>query len=672
MQSRHCLSWEFLGAGMITAWKVATIVLSLALGTMIGPRLMAQNQNVVVEQAPLSAYGELPGIEDAVLSPSGNRIAAVITVKGGRALVMIENGTQLIRSISVSDLKVRSFEWIGEDQVLLITSTTERLGYRFTTDKHEFYLGTVIPTNPNIEPRLIFSNRRNLVDAIFGEYGIRQIDGRWYGFFGAVELQRAGTGGYTFRHGRPFLYRVDFSDLTTKEVDHSAEENADKDWLVDAKGNIAATFNMHQESGRWKLRNQANKIIAQGSTETGRGGLIGLGKDGQTAIYFVRDEEGFTQWFEVPLAGGEAKPFLKGMDIDRLFFANETGHMLGYLRGGANPEPVFDNERHMDAVKKVRAAFKDMNMRMLDWTDDLNKVIVRTSGNKDSGTWFTVDVENLKASAFAYERNAILPKHVGDISTFKYTAADGLDLDGILTLPPGREPKQLPLILLPHGGPHSYDSEGFDWWAQAFASRGYAVFQPNFRGSTHRTGTFRKAGYGQWGRKMQTDKSDAIAALAEAGIADPDRTCIAGASYGGYAALAGVTLQQGFYRCAVAVAPVSDIRRMYREDYRASARARTTKKSLLEQLGPQSSWDDVSPQKHADQSSAPILLIHGKDDTVVPYVHSTKMADALKDADKPFELVTLEGEDHWLSRSETRRTMLEAAVRFVEQHNPPD
>ena len=189
---------------------------------------------------------------------------------------------------------------------------------------------------------------------------------------------------------------------------------------------------------------------------------------------------------------------------------------------------------------------------------------------------------------------------------------------------------------------------------------------------TNRGRSFRIAGYGEWGRKMQSDISDGLAALGDAGIVDVDRACIVGASYGGYAALAGVTLQQGIYRCAVAVAPVTDIRRMYNEDYRASGEARTTRTVLREQLGDPDLWDDVSPQRHAERADAPILLVHGRDDTVVPYTHSLRMADALDDEDKPHQLVTLEGEDHWLSLSETRQQMLTASMAFVQEHNPAD
>src|SRR5690606_24784686 len=190
-------------------------------------------------------------------------------------------------------------------------------------------------------------------------------------------------------------------------------------------------------------------------------------------------------------------------------------------------------------------------------------------------------------------------------------------------------------------GPTGQDDPEFNWWAQAFASRGYAVFQPNFRGSTNRTESFRRAGNGEWGRGMQTDLSDGMAALAREGIVDPSRACIMGASYGGYAALAGVTLQQGLYRCAVAVAPVSDLKLMHDTEYTESGKSRVVRNSLLEQLGPRSNLEEISPRRLAHKADAPILLIHGRDDTVVPFEQSQKMADALKDAGKPYRLVDL-------------------------------
>lgn len=620
---------------------------------------------------PLSAYGELPDVERAVLSPSGNRIALITTIKGTRAILAIENQQKVISTMAVGDMKIRDLEWIGEDRLLLISSQTEELGNRFTTDQAEFYAGTILPISQEAKAGIVFSKQKNLVSKIFGNYGIRQVGGKYYGYFGAVVLKKVSGSrlNFSFDHGRPYLYRVDLQDYSTKKVANAPSEGVDREWEIGADGEIAARLDVNEQSGNWKLYGKNDTKIAEGQNAAGRVWMTGLGYDGTTVI-LSENKHGITSRVEYPLAGGTPKPFLKGVNWDRLYFSENTGHLMGYLRDEGELIPVFNNPEHTSAAAKARRAFSNLAMNMVDWTDDLNSMVVKTSGNEDSGTWYAVDIASLRANAIAYERLAIAPKNVGAISTFQYEASDGLKLDGILTLPPGLEAKNLPLVMMPHGGPHSYDSASFDWWAQAFASRGYAVFQPNFRGSTHKSQAFRAAGYGQWGRKMQSDKTDGLKALAASGIIDPERACIVGASYGGYAALAGVTLEQGIYKCAVAVAPVSDIKDMYQQDYRATGNDRTTKVSLLQQLGPRDEWDAVSPLLHAEQADAPIMLIHGKDDVVVPYSHSVKMADKLKDYAKPHELVTLDGEDHWLSRSQTRHAMLKAAVGFVEEHNP--
>jgi dipeptidyl aminopeptidase/acylaminoacyl peptidase len=240
-------------------------------------------------------------------------------------------------------------------------------------------------------------------------------------------------------------------------------------------------------------------------------------------------------------------------------------------------------------------------------------------------------------------------------------------------LPPGRDPKGLPLVVLPHGGPASRDTPGFDWWAQALASRGYAVLQPNFRGSDGFGRGFREAGYGQWGRKMQTDLSDGVRYLAGQGTIDPARVCIVGASYGGYAALAGATLDTGVYRCAAAVAGVSDLKRMLasQPDYGRTSTTRYWSRFMGVEGRNDPQLTALSPVAFADRVTIPILLVHGLDDTVVRYEQSEMMAKALRRAGKPVEFITLAGEDHWLSRGATRLQMLEAVAAFLEKHNPP-
>ncbi|MEM6858180.1 MAG: S9 family peptidase [Pseudomonadota bacterium] len=655
--------------------------LSAILGAVIGfsglivspAAIHAQSQ--APAQVALEEYGKLPDVERSAISPSGDRIAFLTTMESKRVLLAMEDQTKALMAVEVGDMKVRSIRWVGEDRLMLVSSQTEDLSSRFTTDKAEFYVARIIPLTRDAEAGVVFGNSPRYPDSFIGNYGLREIDGVQYGFFGAIEFKRGGSGnrsGYELDHTRPYLFKVNLENFKVKKLANAAPPNHGSDWLIDANGEIAFSMQVDYSTGRWIVRNAENKKVLEGQQARASVSLVGLGYDGSTAIVTERSDTG-TNWMEISQAGGAPTEFLEGVAFTDLFFDQATSHLMGYTIGEDDTEQhVFADKDLQAKANRVRKAFADFETSMIGWTSDLGDVLVRTSGNKDSGTYYAVDLATSRANAVAYARLAIGPNSVGKISTFEYTASDGLEMDGILTLPPGSEPKDLPVVMLPHGGPGAANTPAFHWWAQAFASRGYAVFQPNFRGSTNRGASFRRAGYGEWGRKMQTDKSDGLAALAEAGIIDPERACIVGASYGGYAALAGVTIQQGLFKCAVAVAPVSDIRNMYNEDYRASGRDRTTKVGLREQLGDPDLWDDVSPLRLADKANAPIMLIHGKDDTVVPYSHSYKMADKLKDYGKTYELVTLDGEDHLLSLSATRQEMLENAVRWVETYNPVD
>jgi dipeptidyl aminopeptidase/acylaminoacyl peptidase len=224
---------------------------------------------------------------------------------------------------------------------------------------------------------------------------------------------------------------------------------------------------------------------------------------------------------------------------------------------------------------------------------------------------------------------------------------------------------------MPHGGPAARDMPGFDWWAQALASRGYVVLQPEFRGSDGYGWSFLAAGFGEWGRKMQTDLSDGVRALADQGIVDPRRVCIVGASYGGYAALAGAALQHGIYRCAVSVAGISDPMNMM-----SHLPGKGRGERYLERFYGVTAYDDrrldeVAPLSHSSQIDIPVLLIHGTHDSVVPYFQSQLMHDAMTRDGKPVTMVSLDSEDHWLSQSETRQTMLIKTVEFLEKYDPP-
>ena len=220
---------------------------------------------------------------------------------------------------------------------------------------------------------------------------------------------------------------------------------------------------------------------------------------------------------------------------------------------------------------------------------------------------------------------------------------------------------------MPHGGPDARDALGFDWWAQFLAVRGYAVLQPQFRGSTGFGKSFERAGYKQWGGLMQDDVTDGVQALIAQGVADPRRICIVGASYGGYAALAGAAFTPELYACAASINGVSNLPEMlsYFKDHTGAESDAVT--AWRDHIG--SSFDqqviEKSPVHAAARVSAPVLLLHSTQDTVVPPGQSEQMANALKKAGARVTLVRLEGDDHWLSRSSTRVQMLRELDTFL-------
>jgi dipeptidyl aminopeptidase/acylaminoacyl peptidase len=272
--------------------------------------------------------------------------------------------------------------------------------------------------------------------------------------------------------------------------------------------------------------------------------------------------------------------------------------------------------------------------------------------------------------ARSYKR--IKNEDVGVVTTIEFKARDGRKIPALLTLPPGVDlgPK-LPLIVMPHGGPEAYDAVGFDFLAQYFANRGYLVFQPNFRGSAGFGIDHLEAGYGEWGGKMQDDVTDGVELLIRKGWADGDRVCIIGGSYGGYSALAGGAYTPNLYKCVAAIAPVSDVTAMLDEAKRESGgdSARLAYWTMLigDRKKDRARLDAISPVNAAGSFEAPVLLLHGTDDTVVSYSQSAKMEAALKKAGKRVKLVKLKGEDHWLSLSETRlRTLVELDAFVAE------
>lgn len=293
-------------------------------------------------------------------------------------------------------------------------------------------------------------------------------------------------------------------------------------------------------------------------------------------------------------------------------------------------------------------------------------MIVRAFDADRPPSFYLLSLSDQKLALLGHANPDLAQSALAPVRTVSYEARDGLALRAVLTLPKGREARNLPIIVLPHGGPRARDAETWDWWAQFLADRGYAVIQPNYRGSTGYGTALTDAGDGEWGLKMQDDVDDALAWAVSEGIADPGRACIVGGSYGGYVAMRAAERNPDLYRCAITFAGVADLDAMLRAD-----------RGFYNELATVDYWKGrapdfaaVSPLQRPDKVGIPVLVVHGRRDLRVPVAQSRDYVAALRKAGKDVTYVEQREGDHYFSREEDRRQFLQAMEAFLDQHNP--
>lgn len=628
---------------------------------------MFSGQARAAENPSLDIYGRLPAIEDVEISPSGALLALTVTDGDQRVLIIRKVGGDTVRRIGVGTSKLRGVVWVGDDHVIAVTSQTAKI-MDLSGPKREYFMATAVDLKTGKARRLL-EREKDTMNVIVGWPMARIIDGEPIAFLQGIH--------FLDRKGANTLFRVNLKTGSTRMIDGATPET--DGWLVNAAGEPVAQSLYDGETGRWSLRTKQRvgwRTVDDARTPMGSFGLAGFGRDGESALIWRTDKEHNDILREYrPDGGFEDVP--GQLDLSGLLHDPQTLALLGgYALKGDDLNYTFFDRSSQAAWNAVTKGFPGERVRLASWSKDRKRVVVLVDSPTEGPGYALADLNTKQAQWLGQVYDGITDKTLSPVRSIRYKAADGLEISGYLTLPRGRDPKNLPLIVLPHGGPEGRDKPGFDWWSQALASRGYAVLQPNFRGSEGFGWAFVKAGFGEWGKKMQTDLSDGVRDLVKQGIVDPRRVCIVGASYGGYAALAGATLDPGVYRCAVSVAGPSDLRRMLisvREAHNGQTSA--AQRYWLRFMGVDGLRDPdlaaISPAQQVDKVAIPILLIHGKDDTVVRYDQSQIMADALKRAGKPVEFVTLDGEDHWLSRGATRLRMLTETVAFIEKHNPP-
>ncbi|MCG8435390.1 MAG: S9 family peptidase, partial [Gammaproteobacteria bacterium] len=433
---------------------------------------------------------------------------------------------------------------------------------------------------------------------------------------------------------------------------------------------------------------------------------IGTDDDGNTVVHY-REKPG-AEWSlfdKFPISGGGLTPVMFTKDNQQVYVEDsrqgEGGFKLynlatkefTHLSGHEIVESdsyIFDHEdypfavTYMDGIPKARVFEKDSRagkilevlensfpgqyVTITSWTWDGKELIFLVQSDQNPGEFYLFNTETMQAQYLMSRMPWIKPDQIAKRTPISVAARDGLMMHGYLTTPLNQEKENLPLIVLPHGGPHGpRDKWFFDFEAALFADRGYAVLQINFRGSGGYGKAFEKMGYRKWGREMQDDITDATFWAIKEGVADPDRICIYGASYGGYAALMGVIREPDLYKCAVGYVGVYDLPLMHRRGDVQSFEA--GKAVLREYLG----TDDAdlrarSPVHHVNKIKVPLFIVHGKRDIRAHYAHYEKMIDALDDTDIKYDSLVKRNEAHGFYNERNREELYTKMLAFFDRH----
>jgi dipeptidyl aminopeptidase/acylaminoacyl peptidase len=649
----------------------------------------AANPLLAAQAASLEVYGRLPHLEDVALSPDGTRIAFVRTDADTRTVAVVgaAKGEMLI-SLRAGDQKLRGLRWADNDRLMIFTSVTaipNTLGTigpsaGFLWHEREWRQLQILDLKsgknymvPRPNPA---GDDMSLMTMITGNTTVRRIQDHTVLFVGGLQVI-----GRPISHGRgreviPVLVRVDLESGSSRIV-RPGKHGFIAYWTIDDTGEVTAEELYDQRSHHWSIlinRDGRMQEVAAGDEAIDFPRVLGPGPVADTLL-LQRIENGDAVWRPLSLKDGSiGAPMAERQTLDQPIEDPLTFRMLGGVHVNDSKEYVFFDPSAQQSWQAAVRAFPDERVVLESVAAGFRKMIVRVEGERDGYCFELVDLNTHRAEPLGDVYEGIGKPF--EVRRIAYTAADGLQIPAYLTLPRGKPAQKLSLVVLPHSNPAGRDTADFDWWSQALADQGYAVLRPNFRGSELNR-AFLAKGFGEWGRKMQTDLSDGVRYLAHEGVIDPARVCIVGASYGGYAALAGVSIDPGVYRCAVSVAGISDVPKWLRginnEHYGLDTAAQRYWERFIGASGPNDpSAEAISPLKHLDAITVPVLLIHGRDDTVIPFEQSQLIYDSMRSAKKDVELVPLKGEDHWLSRSDTRLQMLQASVGFLRTHNPPD
>lgn len=636
-------------------WRLPAVV-GLIIATAIGGSVQAQG----TAATPVSVFSERPIVTDPELSPDGRRAAARGTVRGKSSLAIIDLDRPGLspRIFGVADGEIADINWAGDQRVLVTISVPGAF----------FGLPML---------RLIAIDLHNNT--------MKVLDPKSRGLFGGVVLHADPDGGWALVSSQDSLFetpsvkRVDLSTGSATLIER-ARANV-WNWYADDQGVVRA--GIAYEGRRWTVWYRATAAdplkAARGKLPKDDDGAVDslrfLAGD-RTGIIITNSRTGRFAVYRYDFQTGEI-----GQAIYEHPKVDVTSIVADPITGAVEGVKYEDDRRHIAWLdpqmgilqRRLEKALPDAENVIVGQSRDKNRVLIWSAGAARPGLYYLFDQAANLLTPVIQPYGSLADTRLAPVTPVSYAARDGLTIPAYLTLPRERAAGRLPLILMPHGGPFERDSWEYDPFVQFLASRGYAVLQPQFRGSTGYGRDFVKKGYGEWGRKMQDDLDDGVEWLVASGKADPKRVCIMGASYGGYAALWGAIRNPERYRCAISLAGVTDLSSQMRYSRKSFAAPRYFRQwqDVVKGEGDKGvELSSVSPAAQAARLKVPVLIAHGENDEVVPPLQARKMIDALKQHRTPVDTVFYKDEGHGLSKKENVEDYLKRVEAFLTKHNP--
>ncbi len=395
---------------------------------------------------------------------------------------------------------------------------------------------------------------------------------------------------------------------------------------------------------------------------------LGFGLDPNT-LYVRTLHEGRDAIFTVSTKAGSKELTLVASDPDYdieggLIYSPRTRDAVGVYHGEAEDLRIYWDKNYQQFQQAINRALPDTTNEFVSFSDNERQYIIFASSDTDPGSYYIGDLDKKYLNHFLEQRPLLTETTLASRKKISYKTRDGLELEAYLTLPSSKNNGPLGTIVLPHGGPATKDYGGFNLWAAFFADQGYAVIQPNFRGSTGYGYEFKYNSVKEYGKEMQNDLTDATNWTIEQGIADPKRICIVGANYGGYAAMMGTVKTPELFRCAISFGGIADL-----VDLRESFRDCVSKELAFEYFGDDSKkLESTSPRHNISKINTPILLIHGDHDRVIDADQSRNMAETLDDAGKEYTYLELENGSHGLTSQKNRDQTFNIMQKFLAKY----